>query len=52
MIRIQINRKLKNKVKTTKKKIVCGIIHEKNNIEINIQEYNNTVYSDKKMKAK
>lgn len=52
MIRIQINTNLKINVRITKKKIVLGINQEKNKKEINIQEYSNTVYSDKKMKAK
>jgi hypothetical protein len=29
-----------------------GISHEKNNIEISIQEYKRTAYSDKKINAK
>jgi hypothetical protein len=52
VIRIQINTNLKINVRITKKKVVLGINQEKNKKEINIQEYNNTVYSDKKMKAK
>lgn len=47
-----MNKNLINKVNITINKTVIGIIHEKKRIEINIQEYNNTMYSDKKIKAK